>query len=212
MQSAARITRPVRKGRVTFDDFCAAVPEWEKADLIDGVIYMASPESVESNRLSNWLNWILQALAEEWDLGEVYTSRVGYRLDSFNCPEPDIAFVVKARLQPGNKVFQGPPDLAIEITAESSEERDYGKKRKQYQKFGVREYWIIDEAARKVTLLRLGPKGKYAKARPVRGVYRSSVFKGLWLRPEWLWAPRPKKMDILQLLLDAGERKKGSVS
>ncbi len=39
----------------------------------------------------------------------------------------------------------GPPDLAIEIVSPESVERDYEKKRKQYQRARVPEYWIIDE-------------------------------------------------------------------
>lgn len=37
------------RGEITFEGFCALVREWQKADLIDGMIYMASPESVRAN-------------------------------------------------------------------------------------------------------------------------------------------------------------------
>ena len=38
-------------GVFTYDDFCALVHDDQKADLIDGVIYMASPENLEANEL-----------------------------------------------------------------------------------------------------------------------------------------------------------------
>ena len=40
---------------ITFEDFCFLVKDGQKADLIDGVIYMASPDNLDANRLSKWL-------------------------------------------------------------------------------------------------------------------------------------------------------------
>ena len=48
-----------RSGPYTYDDFCQMVREDQKADLIDGVIYMASPENIDANRLFVWLIWIM---------------------------------------------------------------------------------------------------------------------------------------------------------
>jgi Uma2 family endonuclease len=36
------------------------------------------------------------------------------------------------------------PDLAVEIISPSNSFKDRNQKRKLYQKFGVKEYWIID--------------------------------------------------------------------
>ena len=41
--------------RFDFDDFCALVKDGQKADLIDGVIYMASPDSWETSLFFSWL-------------------------------------------------------------------------------------------------------------------------------------------------------------
>ena len=45
-----------RTGPYTYDDFCQLVREDQKADLIDGVIYMASPENTDPNDLFVWLH------------------------------------------------------------------------------------------------------------------------------------------------------------
>jgi len=83
-----------------------------------------------------------------------------------------------------------------------SVESDYVKKRRQYQKAGVPEYWIVDEAEEKATLLRLGADGKYREERPRSGVLHSRVLPGFWLRTEWLWHPaRKKKAGILKEIL-----------
>lgn len=192
-----------RKGTETFEDFAAKVREDQKADLIDGVIYMASPENTEANELFMWLGGLMHDYAEERGLGKVFGSRVALRLEDHNGPEPDILFVKKEhvdRIQRGHIV--GPADLAIEIVSPDSAERDYVKKRRLYEKFGITEYWIVDEELQQVTLLRLGPRARYREVKPRGGIYASEVLTGFWLRAEWLWQdPRPRKLGILMELL-----------
>jgi Uma2 family endonuclease len=187
---------------ITFEDFCAIVDGDQKADLIDGVIYMASPDNTDANELFVWLVSLLHDYVQAKELGRVYGSRVAFRLNETNAPEPDIAFMSNQRLgavRRGN--IEGPPDLAIEIVSPESVERDYEKKRRQYEKAGVREYWIVDEMEGKVTLLGLA-KGKFREARARKGVLASKVLPGFRLRPAWLWQrPLPNKVEILQEIL-----------
>ena len=197
------LTRKLEQESITFDEFCFLVKDKQKADLIDGVIYMASPDNTEAYRLNRWLIGLLEDFVLERDLGEMFGFRIAFRLDDTNSPEPDIAFVQKSRLSLVKRGFiDGFPDVAIEIVSPESIERDYKKKRRQYEKFGVREYWIIDEMEETVTLLRLNSKGKYQEVRPRSGVYHSDVIAGFWLDPTWLWmSPRPRKSVVLAELL-----------
>jgi Uma2 family endonuclease len=196
-----------RVGPFTFEDFCALVPDGKKADLIDGVIYMASPENVDANKLFIWLITVINLYTRRKRLGEIFGSRVACHLDGGNGPEPDIIFVSakhKSRIRRGG--ILGPPDLAIEIVSPESTERDYEKKRHQYERSKIPEYWIVDEEIKKVTLLRLDRLGKYRIATVRRGVLRSQVLKGFWLDPAWLWQdPRPDEMQIVQSLLAEAE-------
>jgi Uma2 family endonuclease len=193
----------VRNLDYTFDEFCAVIPNGQKADLIDGVIYMASPDNTQAGELFMWFGGIVDFYVDERDLGKVYGLRIAFRLDDTNSPEPDIAFVRKDRLRLLRRgYFAGAPDLAVEIVSPDSVDRDYVTKRALYQEAGVREYWIIDPLQQKVTWLRLDAKGKYREVRPRKGELHSQVLPGFWLRPEWLWQePLPKKMEILQQIL-----------
>jgi Uma2 family endonuclease len=148
---------------------------------------------------------ILGGFASTRRLGKVYGSRVAFRLDDENSPEPDIAFVEKDRLHLLHTGFvDGPPDLAIEIVSPESIDRDYEVKRLKYQEAGVREYWIIDDMTEKVILLRLNREGEYRQVRPRGGVYHSRVLTGFWFRPEWLWQqPRPQEVEVLQTILES---------
>jgi Uma2 family endonuclease len=202
-----RLRKRRRTGPYTFEEFCAIVRDDQKADLIDGVIYMASPENPGANQLFLWLASIMNIYARKKKLGRIYGSRVAFRLDEEHGPEPDIAFVRTEhldRVKSGH--VAGAADLAIEIVSPESVERDYVRKRELYQEFGIPEYWIIDEEEQSVTLLRL-KGGKYRQVRPKNGELHSKTLVGFWLRPEWLWQqPFPDEFDTIMEILSKQPR------
>ena len=187
----------------TYEEFCDVVGDGQKADLIDGVIYVASPENIRANALFVWIISLLSSFVEQRNAGRVFGSRVALRLDRKNAPEPDVFFIKKARQHVIKRAhIAGPADLAMEIVSPESVERDYKKKRRQYQRFGITEYWIIDERKQRVLLLRLDRNGKYVRIPPKKGILHSEVLPGFWLRPEWLWQdPLPSVMSALAELL-----------
>lgn len=192
----------------TFDDFCEIIRDDQKADLIDGVIYMASPDNTDANDLFMWMGGLVYDYCEYFDLGKVFGSRVAYKLDEHSSPEPDIGFVRKKRVQRVKRGHvRGRPDAAMEIVSPESVERDYGSKRTKYESAGVPEYWILDELQHTVTLLRLDASGKYREVKPRQGKLLSKVMPGFYIRPEWLWpATRPMKVHALAELI--GKQKK----
>jgi Uma2 family endonuclease len=143
---------------------------------------------------------------EQRELGKLYRLRVAFRLNNANAPEPDIAFVAKARLDAVKRgAVEGPPDLAVEIISPDSVERDYHKKRELYRKAGVREYWILDEPQEKTLFLRLDSRGAYREVKLKDGVFSSQVVPGFWLKTAWLWQkPLPKVLTALREILGAG--------
>ena len=192
-------------GMYTFEDFCLLIKDGEKGDLIDGVIYMSSPENTDANTLLVWLGGSIDLFVEERELGQVFASRVAFRLEESHGPEPDLAFVRADRLHLVRRGYvEGWPDLAIEIVSPDSIERDYVHKREQYRQAGVPEYWIVDEMQQRIALLKRSASGAYREAKPRKGELHSQVLSGFWLRPEWLWQePRPKKTRVLAEILKA---------
>jgi Uma2 family endonuclease len=177
-----------RQKLYSFDDFCAIIRDGQKADLIDGVIYMASPDNLDANELMLWFAEVLRKFIRIKKLGRLFGSRVAFRIDDRNGPEPDLGFVATSRLHLLERGYvRGAPDLAIEIVSPESVDRDYIAKRGQYEQAGVREYWIIDEVQCRVTLLRLGRDGTFKAVKPRKGILESKVIAGFWLRPAWLW-------------------------
>ena len=196
-------TATFRTGTLTFEDFLDLVGDGQKADLLDGVIYMASPDNVPANDLNSWLDAVLRGFVDERDLGNVYVSRVAYRLGLTGGPEPDLSYLPKKRQAARRRGFVlGPPALAIEIVSPDSFERDYVLKRRIYEEAGVLEYWIIDPDERRATFLVLH-RGRFQERKPVRHIWRSKVLPGFWLEVSCLWdEKRPSSYAVLKGLLE----------
>ena len=193
---------------VTVEEFYCLVPDGQKADLIDGVIYMASPDTRRSDRLGGFIKFLMQGYAAVQGLGEVYGSRFAFELSQFRAPEPDAAFVRTERLHlVSERRMVGGPDIAVEIVSRESRQRDYGEKKQLYAEAGVSEYWIIDPLQRRVEFHRLRA-GRYEPVPLEQNrIFRSAVLEGFWLDVEWLLAePLPNEYQKLQEMLAQQER------
>lgn len=196
-----------QQGDYTFEDFLELVPDGMKADLLDGVIYMASPDNTEASDLLTWLAFVIVGFVTERDLGRIYLLRVAYRITSKRGPEPDLGFVPK-RLEATRRrgYIDGPPAFAIEIVSPDSVARDYIEKRTTYEQAGVQEYWILDPDDQRVTFLRLHG-GRYHEVKPVANIIESEAIPGLALDVRWLLSDdRPRPYEVLQGLLSQPRR------
>ena len=63
---------PFREGECTFEDFLQEIEDGRKADLLDGVIYMASPDNTDAADLSTWLTVVFGGYAGARDLGKSF--------------------------------------------------------------------------------------------------------------------------------------------
>src|SRR5438876_668178 len=124
---------------ITVDEFYELVPDGQKADLLDGVIYMASPDSIRSNKVTNFVDFLLCGFNSARKLGgEVFVNRVAFRLSKHHAPEPDVGYVGPDRVHRIAKAdVKIGPSAAVEVVSRESRERDYVKKKRAYQKANV---------------------------------------------------------------------------
>jgi Uma2 family endonuclease len=187
----------------TVEDFYALVPDGQKADLLDGVIYMASPDSSRADDLTNLLNFLMSGFADARRLGCVKGSRYAFMLTEHRAPEPDVAFIAAERLEiVTERGGTAAPDIAVEVVSRDSRSRDYVEKKNLYEQSGVREYWIIDSLQDRAEFYRL-EEGHYRLV-PFSSnrFFLSEALPGFWLDVEWLVRRElPDRLECLQRIL-----------
>ncbi len=144
------------KKNCTIEDI-ERLPEGERAELLDGELYMmASPTLVHQDMLS-WLNMKIRLyVTEHKGICRVLPAPFAVYVldDEKNYVEPDISVVCDEN-KLDEKGCHGAPDWVIEIVSPSSKYMDYVKKLSLYETAGVREYWIVDPVQKGVTVYRL---------------------------------------------------------
>ena len=129
----------------TIDDIYA-LPEGERAELIDGQIYYMAPPSRKHQEIAGELftsinNYIRAAGGS----CKPYIAPFAVFLNENdkNYVEPDISVICDPN-KLNEKGCVGAPDWIIEIVSPGSRRMDYNNKLFKYRTAGVREYWIVD--------------------------------------------------------------------
>jgi Uma2 family endonuclease len=184
---------------MTEEQFVEWCDEDVRAEFVDGEVIVLSPEMKWDERIRWFVGQVLGIFVRERELGEVFGPNYQTRLRTGLRRVPDLLFVSRERSQvalAGH--LEGPPDATFEIVSRGSVTRDVRDKFYEYQKAGVREYWLIMPLEQKVEVYHLNPKGRYEPLPLTEGDYHSTVIEGFFLRPEWLWQePLPNPLDIL---------------
>lgn len=128
------------------------LPEGQRAELIDGVVYnMATPSRIHQRLLFELARIIAGFIDKNNGECEVNVAPFAVYLneDDYNYVEPDV-FVVCDKNKLDDKGCHGAPDWIIEIVSPTSQRMDYELKLFKYRTVGVREYWIVDPKAEMV--------------------------------------------------------------
>ena len=189
----AVLERP--KGKVlTYEDYLRLTDD-KRCELINGRLKeMPAPTPLHQRILKRLLN-ILTGFAElKENRGEILPSPIDVVLGDRYVLQPDIVFISKERLGIiGEKAIMGPPDLVVEIISPATVRRDTVVKKGIYEKFGVREYWIVYPEERAVEVWVLDDKGKYElfSVAEGEGKVKSKVLDGLEVELKEVFISRP---------------------
>lgn len=204
LESGDRLTRP------EFERRYAAAPHIRKAELIEGIVYVASPlrftpHAEPHSRLVTWLG-TYAAFTPGTRSGIEPT----VRLDLDNEPQPDIVLILdeasggQAQLTKEG-YLEGVPELVVEIAA-SSVAIDMGSKLQAYRRNGVKEYIVWQAFENQLEWFQL-VDGEYRQLSPDPDrIIRSQAFPGLWLAVEALLSNQMAQvLKILQAGLQSPE-------
>lgn len=187
--------------RVEFERRYQAMPEVKKAELIEGIVYMASPVRAKkhSKPHSHIITWL--GTYEAATPGVETLDNAIVRLDADNEPQPDALL----RIEQGGQstiseddYVEGAPELIVEIAA-STASIDLHQKLKVYRRNQVQEYLVWRVYDSEFDWFKLNA-GEYIKLEPDNnGIIYSQVFPGLWLDKTALLAGNlTKVLEVLQ--------------
>ena len=194
---------------MSYGEFLDWADEDTLAEWVNGKVVMTSPASLRHQLIAQFLGRVLAGYVEVDRLGIVVSAPFQMKLEQSG-REPDVFFLAEAhrdRLRATN--LDGPADLVIEILSPESVGRDRGETFYEYERAGIPEYWLIDDATQRAEFYQLDARGRYQLVVPGDdNVYRSKILPGFWLEVAWLWRdPLPPVEQTL--LAVAGERYAG---
>ena len=142
------LNRPPRTALEVFE----LLPEGTLCEVINNTIYMAPPPSSSHQRSVTQLSRLIGNYIEKLQLGEVFVSPIGVYFDNNNVFEPDLVFVSKENEHTvAAKGIVGTPDFIIEILSPGNKQHDLTVKKDVYERFGVKEYWVVNPETKEAT-------------------------------------------------------------
>ncbi len=180
LENGDRLSRP------EFERRYAAMPHLKKAELIEGVVYMAAAAlrfRSHGQPHASLITWLgnYATLTPNVALGDNPT----VRLDLDNEPQPDAVLMIEP--QSGGQAtisqddyIEGSPELAAEVAA-SSASIDLGDKKRAYRRNGIQEYIVWQVFEQKLDWFSLQDGEYVSLTADEDGIIRSQVFPGLWL-------------------------------
>ncbi len=174
-----------RLSRIEFERRYHAMPPHIRAELIEGVVVMASPVRFTGHGSEHFDLIGCLSIYKAATHGVLGGDNATIRLDLDNEPQPDVCLLIDPARGGASKIdadgyIEGAPELVAEVAA-STVSQDLGPKLNAYRRNGVREYivWRVQDAELDWFILR---EGNYDRLPPdADGITRSVIFPGLWL-------------------------------
>lgn len=126
-----------------------SLPEGTLAQLINNQIFMSPSPTNSHQKVLDSIYRQLGNFVEENGLGETRVAPFDVYLNRRNAYQPDIIFIASENLHKLRESgFYGAPDLVIEILSPGTWRFDKEDKRDEYERCGVKEYWMVEPRER----------------------------------------------------------------
>lgn len=184
--AAEAVSAPQVSLEVYMERFAAHFCEW-----VEGEVIPMSPVYIYHDRLTRYLAILLETFLSLRPIGQICQAPFVMRLPAFpnRRREPDLQIILNNN--PGTLTetyMDGPADICIEVVSPESVARDHGDKFEEYEKGGVREYWIIDPIRSEGRFYRRSGEGIFLRqAEDAEGFYRTPLLPGFALHVPTLW-------------------------
>jgi Uma2 family endonuclease len=144
------------KTQMTVKEFMELPESNLPTELMDGELIMSPTPKPNHQTTVGSAHFYLKKTARH---GQWFVAPLDVHFDKVNIVQPDIFWVSgaesKCQISPEDGYHHGAPDLVIEVLSPGTEGKDRGKKFNLYQRYGVREYWLVNIEAKLVEVFRL---------------------------------------------------------
>ena len=146
--SEAITLAPAKTSRalLTYEDYLT-FPDSDgiKKEIIEGELFMSPAPAIKHQLILKKISRIFDDFVIKKDLGIVLFAPCDVIFSDINIMQPDILFISKDNYRILTELnIKGAPDLLVEILSPSSIDTDRIYKKRIYERFGVKEYWIVD--------------------------------------------------------------------
>ena len=173
----------------------------------NGILEEKAVSNLKGYDLFDWFAGVIKQFLITSLQGRLVGLEIGFKLSLNNkkktVRKPDLALIHidnPVQMSPEDRTYAGCFDMCFEILSDSTKkakENDTVVKKTEYNQFGVKEYYILDEKGKETAFYKLNKNGIYTKIRPFRGgIIKSSVLKGFQFRKEDLYL-RPDLKDLI---------------
>ncbi|MBC8182128.1 Uma2 family endonuclease [candidate division KSB1 bacterium] len=116
-----------------------------RKEIIEGELFMTPAPNTKHQSVSRELSFLLVSFIKSTNIGKIFVAPYDVKFSHINVFQPDIVFVLQDNYEIITDInINGAPDLVIEILSPSTKANDRIFKKQIYEKFGVKEYWIVD--------------------------------------------------------------------
>lgn len=176
-------------------DFC---------ELVAGEVIKMSPVTAEHVLLCAFLFNLFQSYFALRPIGKVMAAPFVMKLPTSKPKrEPDLQIILDSNpAELTSTYLDGPADICIEVVSPGSLHVDRGQKFTEYEKGGVKEYWMFDPIHRESLFYRLNSEGVYIPQRSDQdGNYRTPALPNFVLHIPTLWeCPLPNPGETFDLV------------
>lgn len=147
-------------------------PEGPMVELFNGELFMPPSPNTIHQQISFNLTLLIGKYLEDKNIGKLFTAPFDIVLSEKNVFAPDLVYVSSENNHIiTEKNISGTPDFIIEILS-TNKTNDLVVKKEIYEKFGVKEYWIVDPVEEMILIHVLEDQkyrlvGKYSKSNKI---------------------------------------------
>lgn len=132
------------------------MPEGTHGEIVRGVYVPMTGGSPTHGSVIARITVALGNVVYARNLGEVFGAETTFRLarnpETSRCPDASSARTDRLSLGATGRVFEGPPDLAVEVLSPSNTGAEMERKTADYLRSGARQVWMVDPETRSVVV------------------------------------------------------------